>query len=242
MASVPQKSRTRPLQYQRVIDTLRVRIRNGEWQPGQRLPTVTDLSTEFQVGQSTIREALRILGSEQLLRIEQGRGIFVSDAPKLPPGLFDHVGLNAETTMATLFEARRLIEPGLAALAASRATDEDVHIINEAAQEMVALAQEGKDYSKPDVLFHYQISLAAGNHIMFKMMEMVLELVTESRLQTMRLPNMPNKASQYHMLIAEAIKDHDASRAESLMRAHLDDSIIEMQRVEAERNGRIKAN
>lgn len=228
-------SRSRPLQYQRVVETLRARIQKGEWQPGQRLPTVVDLSSELGVGLSSVREAIRILGSEQLLRIEQGRGIFVSDAPKLPPGLFDHIGLNAEMTLAALFEARRLIEPGLAALAAQRATEYDIDIISQAAEAMMALAQEGGDYSEPDLQLHRQIALAAGNPILSKMMEMVLDLVAESRLLTMRFPGLPDRSSQYHLLIAEAIKERDPSRAESLMRAHLDDNIAEMQRVEAER-------
>ncbi len=229
-------SRPRSLQYQRVIDILRERIENGEWQPGQRLPTLVDLTNELGVGLSSVREAIRILGSEQVLRIEQGRGIFVSDAPKLPPGLFDHVGMSAETTLATLFEARRIIEPGLAALAAQHATDEDRDIITRAAREMEELAQAGRDFSAPDILLHRQIALAAGNRILSKMMEMVFDLMSESRVLTMRLPNMPFRASQYHVLIAEAIKDHDFSRAESLMRAHLDDSIAAMQRIEAGRN------
>ncbi|QBD77694.1 FadR family transcriptional regulator [Ktedonosporobacter rubrisoli] len=235
MVSASQKPRSRPLQYQRVIDTLKARIQSGEWQPGQRLPTVVDLSSELGVGLSSVREAIRILGSEQLLRIEQGRGIFVSDAPRLPPGLFDNVGLHAETTLAALFEARRIIEPGLAALAAQRATAEDITIIHAAAQQMAVLAQEKRDYSEPDLLLHRQIALAANNPFMSKVMEMVLDLVAESRLLTMRLPNMPGRSSQYHMLIAEAIKEHDPSRAEALMRAHLDDQIAELQRVEIER-------
>jgi GntR family transcriptional regulator, transcriptional repressor for pyruvate dehydrogenase complex len=224
-------TRRRALVYQRVVDTLRVRIHNKEWQPGQRIPTVAELSKEFGVGQSSVREALRILGNEQLLRIEQGRGIFVADAPKLPPALFDHLAMSAEVTLTALFEARRLIEPGVAALAATRASDEDIAIISGAAQEMAELVRLGEDFARPDLLIHRQIARACGNPMLQKVMEMLLELHVESRARTSFLPGAQTRSTQYHLLIATAIEEHDANRAEALMRAHIDDMISILRRV-----------
>ena len=222
--------RKRTLVYQGVLDTLRERIRSEEWSPGQRVPTVAELSKEFGVGHSSMREALRILGNEQLLRIEQGRGIFVADGPKLPPSLFDYLVMSAEVTLAALFEARRLIEPGVAALAATRASEEDIAILLDAAQEMAELVRRVEDYSRPDLLIHRQIALACGNPVLKKMMDTLLELQVESREHTQLLPNMIERSAQYHLLIATAIAEQDASRAEALMRAHLDDIISALRR------------
>jgi len=230
MGDVLRRNRPHALVYQRIVDTLRVRIHDGEWQPGQRVPTVAELSKELNVGQSSVREALRILGNEQLLRIEQGRGIFVADAPKLPPALFDHLAMSAEVTLAALFEARRLIEPGVAALAAARASDEDIAIITNAAREMDELVLEGQEHAKPDLLMHRQIAQACGNPMLQKMTEVLLDLHVEGRARTALIPGVVQRSTQYHLLIATAIEEHDASRAEALMRAHLDDIISVLQR------------
>lgn len=222
--------RKRTLVYQSVVDTLRERIRREEWSPGQRVPTVAELSKEFGVGHSSVREALRILGNEQLLRIEQGRGIFVADGPKLPPSLFDYLVMSAEVTFAALFEARRLIEPGVAALAAIRASEDDVKTLLEAAQEMVELVRRSEDFSRPDLLIHRQIALACGNPVLNKMMDTLLELQVESRERTKLIPTVTERSAQYHLLIATAIAEQDGSRAEALMRAHLDDIISALKR------------
>ncbi|HEY7418743.1 MAG TPA: FadR/GntR family transcriptional regulator [Ktedonobacteraceae bacterium] len=222
--------RKRALVYQNVVDSLRERIRSETWHPGQRIPTVAELSKEFGVGHSSVREALRILGNEQLLRIEQGRGIFVADSPRLPPGLFDHLVMSADVSLAALFEARRLIEPGIAALAAIRASDEDIAIIMGAAQEMAELVRRGEDFAKPDLLIHRHIAVACGNPVLKKLMDPLLELQVESRERTSLIPKVVERSVQYHLLIATAIAEHDASRAESLMRAHLDDNISALRR------------
>ncbi len=208
MGDVLRRNRPHALVYQRIVDTLRVRIHDGEWQPGQRVPTVAELSKELNVGQSSVREALRILGNEQLLRIEQGRGIFVADAPKLPPALFDHLAMSAEVTLA----------------------DEDIAIITNAAREMDELVLQGQEHAKPDLLMHRQIAQACGNPMLQKMTEVLLDLHVEGRARTALIPGVVQRSTQYHLLIATAIEEHDASRAEALMRAHLDDIISVLQR------------
>src|SRR5262245_144207 len=103
--------------FQAVFAELRQRIRSGEWLPGERLPSITSLAKEMDVSTGSVREALRSLQSMGLVRIEHGRGVFVADSPPSTDlaRRFQDVSLGLIVALA---EARRILEPELAALAA----------------------------------------------------------------------------------------------------------------------------
>lgn len=94
--------------YLAVVETLMQRIAAGDWQPGQRVPSITQLARELGVSTGPVREAARVLASRGLLRIEHGRGIFVTDAPNLPLDLYEHFQRMDTGSLLELFEARRL--------------------------------------------------------------------------------------------------------------------------------------
>ena len=66
-------------EYERVFDAIKARIESGEWQPGDRLPSIADLAAEFGTSQTTIKEAQRLLKFAGLTRGHQGRAVFVAD-------------------------------------------------------------------------------------------------------------------------------------------------------------------
>jgi GntR family transcriptional repressor for pyruvate dehydrogenase complex len=210
--------------FQSIFEDLRQRIQMGEWLPGTRLPSISRLSKSMAVSTGSVREALRSLQTIGLVRIEHGRGVFVSEASQQHSTTNISEPINIALIIA-LAEARRLLEPELAALAAERGTPEELQEIQSYAKCMEHYAQQNLDFSEPDEQFHRHIALAARNPILYKLMENVHNVFIESRKVTSREPGMTDRAVRYHMLIAEAICDRNAPQARLLMLAHMNDAL-----------------
>lgn len=220
------------LVFRTVFEDLKQRIRRGEWLPGERLPSIAQLTKDLGVSTGSVREALRSLQSIGLVKIEHGRGVFVTGL-RTSTELTGHFYNVSTGLMVALAETRRILEPELAALTAERGTDEELAELVRLARQMEEKAQQGLDFVEPDVQFHRGIARSARNPILYRMMESVNDLFLESRRVTESEPGMTARAVRYHMLIAEAIRDRNAPQARLLMLAHMNDSLNSLLAAEA---------
>jgi GntR family transcriptional repressor for pyruvate dehydrogenase complex len=211
--------------YTSVAEAIKARIASGGWVTGQRLPSISQLAQEFGVGTGSVREAVKVLASLGIIRIEHGRGMFVSAAQVTQVDPYEHFQDVGTGSVLALCEARRILEPELAAFAAERGSEAELQSIREQALAMERLVAAGEDFFEPDLQFHRQIALAAHNTVLARMMDGVNDLLMESRKITMLQPNMNQRAVRYHLLIAEAIGDRNPLQARLLMLAHVNDAI-----------------
>ncbi|WP_339257042.1 FadR/GntR family transcriptional regulator [Paenibacillus sp. FSL P2-0136] len=200
---------------------MKQKIIGGEWAPGDRLPTLQQLAVDFSVSVTTVREALRILESQGNVSIEHGRGMYVRNDPLL----LDDPAVALEEldniSIVDLLEARLLIEPELAALAAKRADEDQIRRLRVLADRMVQQMEEGGSFFETDLAFHQLIAEGAANPVVARMLHSILPLLAEGRKQTNTLPNMRTKASNYHVLIAIAIEERQSETARQLMESHI---------------------
>ncbi|ETT69673.1 GntR family transcriptional regulator [Paenibacillus sp. FSL R7-277] len=207
--------------FQATIELMKQKIIGGEWAPGDRLPTLQQLAVDFSVSVTTVREALRILESQGNVSIEHGRGMYVRNDPLL----LDDPAVALEEldniSIVDLLEARLLIEPELAALAAKRADQDQIRRLRVLADRMVQQMEEGGSFFETDLAFHQLIAEGAANPVVARMLHSILPLLAEGRKQTNTLPNMRTKASNYHVLIAIAIEERQSETARQLMESHI---------------------
>lgn len=207
-----------------LLNELQSRIRKGEWQPGEYLPSITHLAYTMHVSTGSVREALRSLQSMGMVRIEHGRGVIVvsshinelRESPNTKPNL---------DNILALAEARRLIEPELAALAAERGNESELATIKQLAITMEMQANNGLDFVDPDTAFHAAIAQAAHNPVLQQMLASMHALFMVSRQITSQEVGMTDRAVRYHRLIAEAIYERNANQARLLMLAHMNDIV-----------------
>ena len=225
--------------YHNIFEELQQRIRQGDWLPGDRIPSITQLAKELRVGAGTIREALRSLQSIGMIKIEHGSGVYVTGA-RPSTGLSSHFQNVGDGLLLSLAETRRILEPELASLAAERGTDEELMEIEGLVSKMEDEQKQGNDFAELDVLFHRQIAKAARNPILYQTMEGVSDLFLESRRAILLDPNAVLRALRYHALIAEALRLRNASQARLLMQGHmnsmLDEVLASQARKEAKQN------
>jgi len=226
------RSRNLPV-YTAVFEDLQQRIRRGDWLPGARLPSITRLAHELQVGTGSVREALQSLQSIGLVKIEHGRGVFVASY-RPTTDISSHFQDVGAGQMMALAETRRVLEPELAALAAERGSDEELAEIEKLAWQMEAEAQQGSDYAELDVLFHRQIAQAARNPILYRTLEGVHDLFLDSRRRRIIEPARAVSTAHYHLLIAQALRARNGPQARLLMQAHMSDMLNDVLAAEAQ--------
>ncbi len=206
--------------YHVVFEALQQRIRQGDWLPGERLPSITKLAKELHVATGSVREALRALQSIGLVKIVHGSGVYVIGA-RPTTDLSSHFQDVGTGLVVALAETRRLLEPELAALAAERGTEPELLAIEKLARQMQDEAQQGHDFAEQDVQFHHAIAQAARNPILYRTLAGVSDLFLESRRKILMDPKAILRTARYHLLIAEALLAHNAPQARLLMQAHM---------------------
>ena len=192
--------------------------------PGRQLPTEAQLSVAFGVGKSAIREAIRIVATRGLIEVAHGSGMRVTPRERwriIDSELLALLG-RGSVTMEQLIEVRRILEPGVAAHAAERATaDEIVGLAEIIGRAQIAERQSQADYVRLDLDFHDRLALAARNPIYPILMHSISALLFESRRKLVRSPDSRRRGIVCHYQILDAIRARDPEGAAARMLEHI---------------------
>jgi GntR family transcriptional repressor for pyruvate dehydrogenase complex len=206
-----------------IIEQVRDLIASGRLSPGERLPAERDLAQRFSVGRSAVREAMRAMEFLGLIQARAGEGTFVT----LPPdksAAHDPVSaslLQEWSTQRKLFEVRRVIEPDLAALAARRATKDQVQRMRTILDEQEAEIRRGGTSIKQDSAFHYMLAEATGNEVLVRIVDSLMELLLKTRQETLQHAERRLKSLEQHRALLRAIETRDVKAAERQMQEHI---------------------
>jgi DNA-binding FadR family transcriptional regulator len=197
---------------EQVAVAIQHRIQDAGLEPGDFLGREEDLASEFGVSRPTLREALKLLASGNLIRANKGPGggIFVAHTADegVRRSLSDSVDMMIETGAASLEElldARILLEVPLAGLAALQADEATIERLR---------AAEGAE-------FHREIAAAAGNRIAQALTGWVFEVLQPRLMVQLRDAVVPEALLDQHAALLEAIEKGDRARAERAMHEHL---------------------
>jgi GntR family transcriptional repressor for pyruvate dehydrogenase complex len=221
------------LTYEAVLAEIKRRIAHGELRPGDRLPSVRQLAQELAVGTSSVREALRVLAATDVVRIEHGRGVFVNAQLPSIAELHARFTYPDVSSVLHLMEARRIVEPELAALAAERASPRQLTQLHDLARRMERKFRAGRDWIDADLSFHRTLADASANPVIAGMLRGVEDLLLDSRRETMRDRAVSERACYYHKLIATAVAERRPRLARALMREHMEDAVAVCERLHA---------
>ena len=187
---------------------------------GDRLPKETVLVERLGAGRSSVREAMKLLQSRNIVRIRQGSGTYVASNPGVADDPLGFTFIEDKQRLARdLLEVRFMIEPQMASMAAENATDAQIVCIKELCDESQRLAEAGEDYSAADTAFHSAIAESCGNVVVPRLMAVLKSSVplfidvTGKKLVTETIST--------HRDIADAIAAHDSTAAHDAMYLHL---------------------
>jgi GntR family transcriptional repressor for pyruvate dehydrogenase complex len=208
--------------YEQVAEQIRRMISDGALKPGDLLPPERELVEKLGVGRSSIRDAVRTLEVMGILEPRQGHGTVVrdlsADALVVPLSL---VLTRKRELVTELLDVRRMIEPGLAARAAKNATAEELAHMAEILERHEAKLRRGEEAMDEDSDFHYAIALAARNSVVLRVLDVLMDLLRESRSRSLQVPGRPQRSFDGHRRILRALQKRDAKAAEAAVRRHL---------------------
>ncbi len=199
----------------------------------QALPSEAELGERFDVSRVTVREAVKTLQARGVVRVESGRGSFVQ-----PLARWTSLGAVLAATSATgdasaaeqLIELRRIFETGAAALAASRATTDEVDAIAADLDAMRA-AHESDDlaaFVAADLSFHDRILAASRNPFLTVMFAPLTEVLSERRAQTSRVRVIQRNAIAEHGHVLDALRAGDPEAARRAMDRHMQQTLDDL--------------
>lgn len=214
----------------KVVDHIRELILSGQLKPGDKLPAERDLVDMMNVSRPTIREAFKILSAMGFIKIKPGHGVFVSDYNDRIDNLASFLFLQTDT-IHELFEVRKILETETASWAAKRGTDdflEQIHTQTNEVYHRVLVDKEFPDaaererfLSESDQTFHLMIAEAAGNEVLLRVMNNLIDLLRESRMRSMKVPGRFEQSLKEHMWIADALVARKPELARERMFNHL---------------------
>jgi GntR family transcriptional regulator, transcriptional repressor for pyruvate dehydrogenase complex len=210
--------------YELVAERLVEMIGEGVLRPGDALPTERELTDSFQVGRSSVREALRMLESQGVIRGANAGAFVVAEAMNpLNSSLRLLFALDERAGLHDLFELRRILECEAAALAAERRTDEHLQEMDAAIEEMAGGLgdAQGDRFIDADLRFHLALAGATGNRLVLHSMHAVRDVLRRALMTVYTIPQSPESAVVEHRAVREAVAAGDAERARRQMAAHL---------------------
>ena len=208
--------------YEQVAEQIQRLIANGALRPGDRLPPERELAAKFGVGRSSLRDAIRTLEVMGIVESRHGSGTVVRDlsTDSLVVPLASVLAHKREL-VAELLDVRRMIEPALAARAAANATEEELSRLEDILRRQADKVRRGEPSIEEDSEFHYTIALAARNSVVLRVLDVLMDLLRESRARSLQVKGRPDRSFAGHRRILRAIKRRDGPAAEAAVRKHL---------------------
>jgi len=210
---------------EQVFEQLRDLIFRGYFKPGEKLPPERELASSLGVSRPTIKTAITKLVNKGLVEQRQGHGSFVrSQRSQYLDNPLREVMDSEEVDLEDLLEVRAGLEVNAVRLAAERATDEDIRILDSCLQDMLSKVDQGLVGESEDVAFHMALTYATKNPAQIFLMKHFYDLlfygIRESRFHLYESGNLQHMGDQ-HAEILKRIRERDPDGAQEAMLRHI---------------------
>jgi GntR family transcriptional repressor for pyruvate dehydrogenase complex len=214
---------TREAVPQQIVSRLLDLIQQRHLEPGDRLPAERELAATMGVSRSSLREALRALTVLGVTEMRHGTGTYISSLePELLVRHLSFVLSLSDQASDQLFEARKVVEPAMAALAAERIDDGTLDLLDACLTRAGAAIGDAEAFMEADLELHDAIRVAAGNAVLGRFMESIRALGLASRRRTGARRAVQEQTVKDHRAIVAALRAHDPEAASAAMHRHLE--------------------
>jgi GntR family transcriptional repressor for pyruvate dehydrogenase complex len=209
--------------YEQIVEQIEQSVQRGDLKPGDQLPAERELAEQFGVSRTAVREAVKALREKGLVEAYPGKGTFITSGSSNPMRQsIDRMMRSAQVdATSSLVEVREILEPEIAALAAVRATEENLNSLRKSVAVMDAAKRDPDAYIEADLDFHLELAEAAANPLILSLIDSIVGVLREQRMRIFEVEGGPDRGQYHHKRILEAMEHQDAQGAREAMRAHL---------------------
>lgn len=192
-----------------------------KFQPGDKLPNEIELSEQLNVSRTTLREAIRVLVTNNILEIQRGKGTFVKENIDT-----EHMKSFSDLSSAIinardLYEMRLIFEPEAAYYATLRATDAELKRILDFGKQIEEKILNNEDRTEVEQKFHQSIAQATHNEFMDKLMPVIFQAINKGVILSQKNELVTKHTLNDHRLIMEFMEARNAEGAKSAMKIHI---------------------
>jgi GntR family transcriptional regulator, transcriptional repressor for pyruvate dehydrogenase complex len=192
--------------------------------PGDKLPSERELAELLSVSRSSIRDAIRSLELAGMVEPRQGAGTIVREiTANSVTTPFANALKRKDELMGELLDFRKILEPPLAARAATHASSDEIAEMEDILERQAAKVKQEASTIAEDSEFHYAVAMASGNSVVLKVLDILMDLLRDTRERSLQVEGRQQKSLAGHHKILAAIKRHDAEAAKAAMRRHIED-------------------
>ncbi|HVL95873.1 MAG TPA: FCD domain-containing protein [Solirubrobacteraceae bacterium] len=215
--------------FEEAVEQIAEKIKLGELRVGDRLPSERALAEQMQISRPTLREAVKVLADSGLIEVRRGSGGGMFIATELVPPELLHRRDMRIGEVAQVLEARRLLEPRVAQLAAMRAGDDDFHAMERSIEDMRVLVGGGPltgggredRFLQLDVQFHLGMARATGNDMLLTLVRQLYRELEIARDMAMHHELVPDWTIDVHLRTLAALRSGDLAHVDQVMDEHL---------------------
>jgi GntR family transcriptional repressor for pyruvate dehydrogenase complex len=207
---------------QEIANRIRALIESGAFRAGDPLPSERTLASSFHVSRGTIRDAFRTLETIGLLETRHGQGTFPRElnVDTLVTPLTSVLTYNSRL-QDELLDVRRMFEPAVARVSASRITAPELDELDAIVATQRARVKARESTIAQDTAFHAAIARASHNAVIVHIMQTLNDLLVESRTQTLQQRGRPERSMRGHAAVVDALRRGDADGAAAAMTRHI---------------------
>jgi GntR family transcriptional repressor for pyruvate dehydrogenase complex len=210
--------------YEDIVTQIRTLVEKGKLKRNDQLPSERELSETFQVSRATVREAIIALEAMKLVDRRQGNGTYVIASSEealvqpLAAALF-----HEKDDLIDIFSLRKILEPGIAQLAAENASPEQIAELEQTLRDQEDETAHGGDSVHKDAIFHHLLARMAGKKVLERLFLALVDLLGQSRELHVQTDDRKKKSLTGHSKVLAAIKKRDGVAARKAMRRHLEE-------------------
>jgi GntR family transcriptional repressor for pyruvate dehydrogenase complex len=212
----------------KVYMQLKSRLMQGVWKIGERLPSENEFCESLGVSRVTVRAAIQQLEILGLVETRHGGGTFVRDFSTIDAmdTLHPMIQVRENHDIITVLEYRKIIEKGTIGLVVSKLTDKDIEYFEKTYSLMLKYDRTGEreKQANADHAFHYRLAQIAQNAIILKVYEIIKVIMSATMVDIVGLLGT-EIGLRYHRMLIDALKKRDKALCESLMEAHIEETI-----------------
>ncbi|HDQ93080.1 MAG TPA: FadR family transcriptional regulator [Synergistetes bacterium] len=206
--------------YEQVVEELKELISSGELQPGDPLPPERQMMAQMGVSRSSLREAFRVMELLGLIDSVPGKGRFVRK-PRGETADSRNMPLEDEAVLE-LMEARRVLDPAIAATAAMHSTPSDLMKLRKVLSRTEKNLEKIELRSQSDFDFHLALAESTHNFVFINIVKMTFNLIMATHERIYSLLADKEAFLKEHQDIYDAIIDHDVARAQEISAGHIE--------------------
>lgn len=209
--------------YEQIVQQIEESILNGTLKPGDQLPAEREMAQRFGVSRTAVREAVKALHEKGLVEAYSGRGTFITNGTSqaIRQSLNWMMKVGQQDGSAYLAEMRAVLEPEIAALAATRIEESHLAAMREAFNVMDRSREDPAAYIEADLDFHLALAEAVANPLILSLIDSIVALLREQRIRIFYVEGGPERGQYHHKRILDAVENRDVEKARAAMKAHL---------------------